>query len=222
MRRWTLDRGITTTLTSGGSYKSNGRVEGELGVVKKHVRTILTATGLGLEMWPLAAIHVGERRLRSQLRRMGFPVGPLLQFGARAYALKKSWQDRYQPWRELRDEVVVLGPALQSSMTTTNYYVQSLETKKVFYTDDVVVPAADQPEAEEALVHLPVLLDQPGQALWDEIPRRRLREKTALPQLSMLCMEAWKGRNGCSDGSSHIKISLIQLQPCHWRTPHSA
>ena len=90
VRRWTLDRGITTTLTSGGSYKSNGRVEGELGVVKKHVRTILTATGLGLEMWPLAAIHVGERRLRSQLRRMGFPVGPLLQFGARAYALKKS------------------------------------------------------------------------------------------------------------------------------------
>ena len=50
MRLWTLDRGITTTLTSGGSYKSNGRVEGELGVVKKHVRTILTATGLGLEM----------------------------------------------------------------------------------------------------------------------------------------------------------------------------
>ena len=53
-----------------------------------------------------------------------------------------------------------------------------------------MVPAADQPEAEEALVHLPVLFDQPGQALWDgEIPRRRLREKTAIPQLSMLCME---------------------------------
>ena len=195
VRRWTLDRGITTTLTSGDSYKSNGRVEGELGVVKKHVRTVLTTTGLGLEMWPLAATHIGERRLRGQLRSLGFPIGPLLRFGSRAYALKKSWQDRYQPWREIRDEVVVLGPALQSSMTTTSYYVQSLETKRFFYTDDVVVPSPNQPEADEALVHLPVLSDPPRRPAWqDGVPRRRLTEKTAIPQVSMLHMEgedAW-------------------------------
>ena len=190
VRRWTLDRGIVTTLTSGDSFKSNGRVEGELGVIKKHVRTVVAALGKGLEFWPLAAIHIGERGLRGQLRSLGCPVGPLLHFGARAFALKKSWQDRYQPWREIRDEVLVLGPAIQSSLTTTSYYVQSVETQRYFYTDDVVVPNADQPESAEALVHLPELPDSPVRGFWEGgVPRRRLREKTAIPQLSMLHME---------------------------------
>eukprot|EP00913_Durusdinium_trenchii_P015946 g14985.t1 len=190
VKRWTLDRGVVTTLTSGDSYKSNGRVEGELGVIKKHVRTIVASTGVGLDCWPLAAIHIGERRLRGQLRSMGIPVGPLLQFGAKAYALKKSWQDRYQPWREIRDEVTVLGPALQSSMTSTSYYVQSTETQRYFYTDDVVVPSAEQPEADDVRAYLPVLPDPSGPAAWDgDVPRRRLREKTAIPQLSRLSLE---------------------------------
>ena len=94
VRRWSLDRGIVTTLTTGDSYKSNGRVEGELGEVKKHVRTIVASSELGLDKWPLAAIHIGERRLRGQLRSLGYPSGPLLKFGAKAYALKKSWQER--------------------------------------------------------------------------------------------------------------------------------
>ena len=117
-------------------------------------------------------------------------MGPLLHFGARAFALKKSWQDRYQPWREIRDEVLVLGPAIQSSLTTTSYYVQSVEAQRYFYTDDVVVPNADQPESAEALVHLPELPDSPVRGFWEGgVPRRRLREKTAIPQLSMLHME---------------------------------
>ena len=185
-----MDRGIVTTLTSGDSFKSNGRVEGELGVIKKHVRTVVAALGKGLEFWPLAAIRIGERRLRGQLRSLGCPVGPLLHFGARAFALKKSWQDRYHPWREIRDEVIVLRPAIQSSLTTTSYYVQSVETQTYFYTDDVVVPTADQPEAPEALVHLPELPNQTSRVFWEGgVPRRRLREKTAVPQLSMLHME---------------------------------
>ena len=178
------------TLTTGDSYKSNGRVEGELGVIKKHVRTVVASSDLGLDKWPLAAIHIGERRLRGQLRSLGFPSGPLLKFGAKAYALKKSWQERYQPWREVRDEVTVLGPAIQSSLTTTSYYVQSIESQRYFYTDDVVVPSAEQPEAEEALVHLPELGDSPPKPMWEGgVPRRRLRDKTAVPQLSMLRME---------------------------------
>ena len=190
VRRWTLDRGILTTLTTGDSFKANGRVEGELGVIKKHVRTIISTTGLGLEHWPLAAIHIGERRLRGQLRSLGLPVGPMLQFGSKAYALKKSWQDRYQPWREIRDEVIVLGPAMQSSITSTSYYVQSVETKRFFFTDDVVVPMANQPEAGEICAYLPELdhpLDAPK---WDgNVPRQRLHEKTAIPQISMIYME---------------------------------
>ena len=88
VRRWTLDRGIITTLTSGDSYKSNGRVEGELGVVKKHVRTIIAASDLGLESWPLAAIHIGERRLRGQLRSCGIPVGPLSEWSSDSWTIE--------------------------------------------------------------------------------------------------------------------------------------
>ena len=165
-------------------------MEGELGVIKEHVRTIISATGLGLEYWPLAAVHVGERGLRGQLRSLGLPVGPMLQFGSKAYALKKSWQDRYQPWREIRDEVVVLGPALQSSLTSASYYVQSVETKRFFFTDDVVVPMANQPEAGEICAYLPELDQPPGAPQWDgSVPWRRLHEKTAIPQLSMIYMD---------------------------------
>ena len=93
-------------------------------------------------------------------------------------------------WREVRGEVIVLGPAIQSSLTTTSYYVQSIDSQRFFYTDDVVVPAADQPEANEALVHLPGVGDAPPRPMWDGgVPCRRLRDKTAVPQLSMLHME---------------------------------
>ena len=133
----------------------------------------MTTTDLELNQWPLAAIHIGERRLRGQLRSLGVPVGPLLKFGAKAYALKKSWQDRYQPWRTIRDEVQVLGPALQSSFTSTSYYVRSTETQKYFYTDDVVIPSADQPEADDDHVYLPLQQEPSGSAAWGgDIPRR--------------------------------------------------
>ena len=179
VRRWILDRGIVTTLTSGDSFKANGRVEGELGVIKKHVRTVVATTGLGLEYWPLAAIHIGERRLRGQLRNLGLPVGPMLQFGSKAFALKKSWQ-----------EVIVSGPAIHSSLTSTSYYVQSVDTKRFFYTDDVVVPMAHQPEAAEVCAYLPELDRPPGVPQWEgSVPKRRLWDKTAIPQLSMLYME---------------------------------
>ena len=139
VRRWTLDREMITTLTSGNSFKANGRCEAEVGYVKKHIRTLLTATGTDVQHWPLAAIHVGERRLRNQLAILGFPTGKLLRFGTKAFALKKSWRDRYQQWRENREEVVVLGPDVFSSLTSTSYFVQALSDGRFFFTDDVVI-----------------------------------------------------------------------------------
>eukprot|EP00435_Cladocopium_sp_Y103_P015831 s130_g3.t3 len=81
IRRWTLDRGIITTLTTGSSYKSNGRVEAEVGNTKRAIRTLISAKMCPLEFWPLAARHIGERRLRNQLLRVGWPAAPLLNFG---------------------------------------------------------------------------------------------------------------------------------------------
>ena len=135
-KQWFLDRGIVQTLTPGSAYKTNGRVESEMNMVKKGIRTIITANACPFDSWPLAARHIGERRLRNQLHHTGWPVGHLLRFGSKAYALKKSWQDRYVQWRDCREEVVIWGPAIGSSITTTTYYVKSTATDRCFYTDD--------------------------------------------------------------------------------------
>eukprot|EP00435_Cladocopium_sp_Y103_P021236 s2552_g5.t1 len=100
IKNWALERDVLTTMTSGSTYKANGRVEGEMNVVKKAIRTLISAGASTLTQWPLASRHVGERRLRSQLHQLGWPVGRLLRFGATAFALRKSWQERYAPWRE--------------------------------------------------------------------------------------------------------------------------
>ena len=56
-----------------------------------------------LRVWPLAARHIGERRLRNQLKGIGWPASPMLRFGSKAFALRKSWQERYQDWRDARE-----------------------------------------------------------------------------------------------------------------------
>eukprot|EP00438_Fugacium_kawagutii_P019078 Skav200865 [mRNA] locus=scaffold3214:128100:133379:+ [translate_table: standard] len=189
IKRWTLDRGIVSTLTSGSSFKQNGRAENEVNQVKRGVRTLVGAGRCSLEHWPLAARHVGERRLRSQLDQLGWPTKPLLPFGAQAFAYKKSWQDRYQDWRECREPVTILGPDASSSLTTNCYYVKANASGRFFYTDDVievdpVTHDLQLPPPDE--INLPIRGEHPLQPSWGEIPTRRLRGKQALPQVAML------------------------------------
>ena len=63
---WALERSILTTMTPGSTYKANGQVEGEMNVVKKAISTLISAGSATLKQWPLAARHIGERRLRAQ------------------------------------------------------------------------------------------------------------------------------------------------------------
>ena len=189
VHQWCLDRGIVQTMTPGSAFKTNGRAENEVGMIKKGVRTLISAGACPLDRWPLAVRHVGERRLRNQLNQAGWPVGKLLRFGSKAYALKKSWQDRYAQWRDCREEVVVWGPAEGSSITTTTYYVKAIATERCFYTDDVVIPADDGMNAAvdagpggEVLPYLPERDERQAQPLFcDGVPARRLRSKTAPP-----------------------------------------
>lgn len=63
-------------------YKANGHVEAEVGATKRAIRTMISPGLCPLDFWPLAACHMGERRLRAQLQRVGWPAAPMLQFGS--------------------------------------------------------------------------------------------------------------------------------------------
>ena len=197
IRQWTLDRGIITTLTSGSSYRSNGRVEAEVGNTKRAIKTILTANQCPLECWPLCARHIGERRLRCQLQKLGFPTGPMLRFGSKVYALRKSWQERYTHWRDAREEVQIMGPDKFTSLTTTSYYVKSLKTGRFFYTDDVVQIPPDAPlelPGDSHDIYVEERGERSSMPQWPGVPTRRLRGKTAVPAIrSMVNIEgeAW-------------------------------
>ena len=182
VRTWALERDILITMTPGSSFKANGRVEGEMNTIKKSIRTLISAQLSTLQQWPLAARHIGERRLRAQLQLLGWPVGRMLRFGATAYALRKSWQARYVAWRDIREEVKILGPDMNSSLTNTGYYVESKTTGRRFYTDDVVIPEAQQPAVEDQVLYLPERAE-------DAAPMRRHRTKEKVPAISMMNME---------------------------------
>jgi transposase InsO family protein len=53
MQAWALGRNILTTMTAGSSFKANGRVEAEMGVIKKSIRTVISAGTCTLQHWPL-------------------------------------------------------------------------------------------------------------------------------------------------------------------------
>eukprot|EP00438_Fugacium_kawagutii_P032909 Skav221774 [mRNA] locus=scaffold2426:73054:81328:- [translate_table: standard] len=185
IRRWCLDRGIIATLTPGSSWKSNGRAEAEVGVLKRGIRTLINADKCDLDYWPLAARHVAERRLRCQLQRLGWPTGSLLAFGTPAFAVRKWWQSRYEDWRDVREPVTIMGPDASST-----------ETGHFFYTDDVVTvdprsmtSASDRVVGETAdsvpIPYLPVREDGAPRRVWPDHPHRRIRGKTTMPDFAM-------------------------------------
>eukprot|EP00435_Cladocopium_sp_Y103_P033382 s1981_g8.t1 len=212
IRRWTLDRGIITTMTTGSSFKANGRVEAEVGVTKRAVRTLISAKLCPLDHWPLAARHIGERRLRCQLQRVGWPTSPMLQFGAKAFAPRKSWQER---WRDAREPVIIMGPDKFSSLTTTSYYVRSLQTGRFFYTDDVVQPPKDAPLAlpdgpaadEDPVIYLEERGETALSPPWPGIPSRRLRGKTSVP--AVRSMQSIEGEMITAIGGGAVSLAGV-------------
>eukprot|EP00438_Fugacium_kawagutii_P007098 Skav200526 [mRNA] locus=scaffold2291:63661:70974:+ [translate_table: standard] len=205
VKRWLLDRGVVQTLTSGSTYKENGRAEHSVGELKRAMRVVIAAGDCQLEWWPLLARHLGERRLRRELISLGWPAKPLLRFGAKVWALAKSWQDRYDDWRQAREEVVLLGPDMGSSLTNTCYFVQSVRTGRRFFTADVVVASSlpdDAPVEPSHQVCVQERGDQPLPTNWGSVPPpRRLRGKTTV---SMLSVDTIEGEMALSSFCSHV------------------
>ena len=216
LRRWAQHRDIVLTKTAGDDYKANGRCEAELGVTKRAIRTVISAGKYSINLWPLVAKHVGERRLRAQLRTCGYPVGDLLKFGTQAFALRKWWQSRYDQWRDIREPVLVLGPDACSTLTSTNYFVQSIDTGRYFFTADVITPdftatesavlgqddaqladevAAPRPQGDDNAIYLPERDEVSRPAGMDLQPARRLTGKTRPAMLHRLMRAPIEGKD---------------------------
>ena len=148
MFRWARDRNILRTFTDGDSWKMNGRAEAEIGVVSRATKTLLTQCGMEPKLWPLAARHAAERRLRGQLEALNLPVLSLLPFGSYGYAKMKEWTDRGN-WKRARTRVQIMGPDM--TINSGGYFVRDAEGR-FFHTTDVrtVEDAREEPEAAEA------------------------------------------------------------------------
>eukprot|EP00435_Cladocopium_sp_Y103_P069412 s890_g33.t1 len=175
LRRWCEDRGIYRTYTDGDGWKSNGRVEAEIAVLKRGIKTLLNSAELDVKYWPLAGRHYAERRWRMQLQSMNYPTDPLKVFGSKGWAKVKRWEERGNAWRLSRKPVRILGPDATMSPSSQGYYVMD-ESEKFFHSSDVVQGAEPPPLEDEVL---PVL-DEPGDRGAEDggRPRRRLTGKS--------------------------------------------
>ena len=81
----------------------------------------------------------------------------------------------------MREEVKILGPDTNSSITNTSYHVESLANGRRFFTDDVIIPETHQPLPEDQVLYLP---ERP-----DRLPQRRHRRKEPVQAISMLHIE---------------------------------
>eukprot|EP00435_Cladocopium_sp_Y103_P019364 s2682_g4.t1 len=144
-------------------------------MIKKQIRTLLKETKFDANLWPLAARHAAERRMRKQLEGLGCPTRALLQFGREAYATQKIWNEKYQDWKMSRRKVTIMGPDVAMSASMPGYYVKG-EDGKYFHSSDVVVAEGPPPEAQLEAVELG--------SLHEHGVRRRITGKT--PMLSSL------------------------------------
>ena len=107
---WLKNKGIHVTCTAGESPAAN---RAELGVqaLKAFVRKLLFVSGLGKEMWPLALLHGSARNWLNFNEAVGIPQVPLLPFGLRVHARKRTRTGYDAQWESRTVQGVYLGPA---------------------------------------------------------------------------------------------------------------
>ena len=194
VQQWCYERAIIPTYTSGSDWKANGRAECEVGLIKRHVKTLMKVHDAPEAEWPMIVRHAAERRLRWQLQQVGYPVPHMLPFYTKVLVKRKSWNARYMAWRYDRTTGKIMGPDPWSSLTSGGYCVQ-LEDGKYLATTDVIV---SHPGPGEEQVHM--VVEKPeGDAAppLEPVVRRRLRGKqTVQPQVAMLELDSNSGEDG--------------------------
>ena len=134
-QRWCMGHALYQTMTSGDDGPANGRVEAEVGQIKRRLRVLLATSGLALQDWPGVARWAGEERLRNQLQKMGVPSKPMVPLGGRVVVKTKRWH-KQGPLAPPFKSMVLMGP----SPNMTNGWVLR-DGKNVQHARAVVCPA---------------------------------------------------------------------------------
>ena len=134
-QRWCSSHSLYQTMTSGDDGPANGRVEAEVGQIKRRLRVLLATSKLELQDWPGVARWAGEERLRKQLRKVGVPSKPMVPLGERVVVKTKRWH-KQGPLAAPFKSMVLMGP----SPNMTNGWVLR-DGRKVQHARAVVRPA---------------------------------------------------------------------------------
>ena len=205
---------MVATYTSGSDWKSNGRAENEIGIVKRHAKILMRAHNVDEQRWPILVKHAAERRLRWQLQQVGYPVPDLLPVYTKVLVKRKSWNQRYAAWRWERTPGRVCGPDPWSSLTSGGYCVQ-LEDGTYLASTDVVVEQSELGEGLQLDLVVQEQFQTPGGQQIAEVPRRRLRYKQGVPQVARLELASNSGENvmvQVSDSSDEVERKrLLQM-----------
>ena len=134
-QRWCSNHSLFQTMTSGDDGPANGRVEAEVGQIKRRLRVLLATSKLELQDWPGVARWAGEERLRKQLQKVGVPSKPMVPLGERVVVKTKRWH-KQGPLAAPFKSMVLMGP----SPNMTNGWVLR-DGRKVQHARAVVRPA---------------------------------------------------------------------------------
>ena len=213
IQAWCHSRDIVATYTSGSDWKSNGRAENEIGIVKRHAKILMRAHNINEERWPILVKHAAERRLRWQLQQVGYPVPDLLPFYTKVLVKRKSWNQRYAAWRWERAPGRICGPDPWSSLTSGGYCVQ-LEDGTFLASTDVVVEQSELGEGLTLDLVVQERLQAPGEQQISEIPKRRLRFKQGVPQMARLELGSNSGEKvdvqaKCNSECDHVEVKRL-------------
>ncbi|CAE7317847.1 GIP [Symbiodinium sp. KB8] len=90
-RRWTIDKGLFHSRTSGSEPAANGTAECAVKFFKRRARQLLITSSAEARDWPLAAQHAAELHWRAMMPPDGRPRDPLPAFGQEVWYKIKSY-----------------------------------------------------------------------------------------------------------------------------------
>ena len=110
-RDFCLNRSLFQTMTSGDTPQENGRVESEIGQIKRRLRLMLIESKLPKANWPNVARWVGEQRFRLQVSQLGIPTKPMIAPGTKVMVKQKLWNKKMGALSNPYKRMTLLGPS---------------------------------------------------------------------------------------------------------------